>query len=57
MLEGVAGTSTGGAQTNGVNVSWLRKTEYLSRDTAMVKQNTATADAAYVRLQIIDNPS
>lgn len=45
MLEGVAGASTAGP-TNGVNVSWLRKTEYLSRDTTMSKQGTVTTDAA-----------
>ena len=31
MLEGVAGTAN--AAANGVNVSWLRKTEYIARDT------------------------
>lgn len=52
MLDGVAGASSAanGSQTNGVNVSWLRKTEYLSRDTAMTKQASGAADAAYVDL-------
>ncbi|KAG9012145.1 hypothetical protein FRB93_002288 [Tulasnella sp. JGI-2019a] len=48
MLDGVAGASSSasGSQPNGVNVSWLRKTEYLSRDTAMTKQALGAADAA-----------
>ncbi|KAG8950175.1 hypothetical protein FRC03_012955 [Tulasnella sp. 419] len=31
MLEGFVGTSAGGSNS-GINVSWLRKTEYISRD-------------------------
>ncbi|KAG8870610.1 hypothetical protein FRB97_009583 [Tulasnella sp. 331] len=48
MLEGVAGASSAanGSQPTGVNVSWLRKTEYLSRDTAMTKHASSAADAA-----------
>lgn len=37
MLESSAGAST--AMVNGANVSWLRKTEYISRESTAARPN------------------